>query len=44
MKNFFTMLEDLWVAVAFAEAGIYEPEKKYELQPRCLDAVPVRVA
>jgi hypothetical protein len=24
MKNFFTQFEDLWVAVAFAEAGEYE--------------------
>jgi len=44
MKEFFTMLEDLWVAVAFAEAGIYEPAKKYDLQPRCHDAVHIHAA
>jgi len=45
MKKFFTMLEDLWVAVAFAEAGIYEqPVKKNDLQPRCHDAVRMHAA
>ena len=44
MKKFFAMLEDLWVAVAFAEAGIYEPIKKVEIQPRCHDAVRMHAA
>jgi hypothetical protein len=44
MKKYLTMLEDLWVAVAFAEAGIYEPAKKYELQPHCHDAVRIHAA
>lgn len=34
MKKFFIMLEDIWVAVAFAESGIYEPVRTYKLQPR----------
>jgi len=37
MNKFFQMLEDLWVAVTFAEAGIYEHEKKQELELRCHD-------
>ena len=39
MKKFATMLEDLWVAVAFAEAGIYEAVVISEQQPRLNDAV-----
>jgi hypothetical protein len=26
MKKFFSMLEEIWVAVAFAEEGVYETE------------------
>lgn len=44
MKKFAMMLEDLWVAVAFAEEGIYEMPVSLEQQPRtsktaCVHAV-----
>lgn len=39
MKKFATMLEDLWVAVTFAEAGIFEAVAISEPQPRVNDAV-----
>ena len=41
MRNLLVILEDLWVAVAFAEAGIYEPIKKHDQQPSYQDAVHV---
>jgi hypothetical protein len=41
MKKFAMMLEDLWVAVAFAEAGIYEAPLSLEQQPRIVE--PVRI-
>jgi hypothetical protein len=45
MKKCTAMLEDLWVAVAFAEAGVsYEPAIVQELQPRCQDAVRAHTA
>jgi len=45
MKKFFAMLEDLWVAVAFTEAGVaYEPAVVRDLQPRCQDTVPIHTA
>ena len=44
MKKILAMFEDLWVAVAFAEAGMYEPAKKYDLPPLCLDAVRMHAA
>jgi hypothetical protein len=44
MKKFIEMLEDLWVAVAFAEAGVYEPAVKQELHPRCQDTVRAHTA
>jgi hypothetical protein len=44
MKKFISMLEDLWVDVAFAEAGVYEPAVKQELQPRYQDSVRVHTA
>jgi hypothetical protein len=39
MKKFISMFEDLWVAVAFAEAGIFEPAVEKDLQPCCQDTV-----
>lgn len=39
MKKFATMLEDLWVAVTFAEAGIFEAVAISEPEPRVNDAV-----
>jgi hypothetical protein len=44
MNKFLTTLEDLWVAVAFAEAGIYEPANKYDLQPLCHDTMRIHAA
>jgi hypothetical protein len=41
MKKFAMLLEDLWVAVAFAEAGIYEAPVSLEQQPRIVE--PVRI-
>lgn len=40
MKNFFTAFEDLWVAVAFAEAGEY-----HTLRGECMQVLrdPVRM-
>lgn len=35
MNKFFTLLEDLWVAVAFAEAGEYESLREHPIQVRC---------
>lgn len=34
MKNFFTRFEDLWVAVAFAEAGEYDALRDTQMQAR----------
>jgi hypothetical protein len=40
MKKFLTRLEDLWAAIAFAEAGVaYEPAVETDLQPHCQDTV-----
>jgi hypothetical protein len=44
MKKFITMIEDLWVAVAFAEAGVYEPAVIHESQPICHDSVSINTA
>lgn len=45
MKKFIEMLEDLWVAVTFAEAGVaYEPTVVRDLQPRCQDTVRIHTA
>jgi hypothetical protein len=45
MKKFLTILEDLWVEIAFAEAGVtYEPAVETDLQPLCQDTVHVHVA
>ncbi len=38
MKKFATMFEDLWVAVTFAEAGIFEAVVFSEPQPLVDDA------
>jgi hypothetical protein len=37
MKKFALMLEDLWVAVAFAEEGIYEAPVSPEQRPCIAD-------
>jgi len=41
MKKFFSMFEDLWVAVAFAESGCYESD---EVQPLRLETAPQQAA
>lgn len=40
MNTFFNRFEDLWVAIAFAEAGAYEAFEE-KIQARCTD--PLRV-
>ena len=37
-------LEDIWVAVAFAEEGIYEAPALLELQPRTFEPVRTHAA
>lgn len=32
MKNFMSMLDDLWVAVAFSEAGEYPPQDALQMR------------
>lgn len=44
MKKFISMLEDIWVAVAFAEAGVYEPAFVRDLQPRYHDSLRIHRA
>ena len=44
MKKFITMIEDLWVAVAFAEAGIYEPAVMHDTQPILDDSVRIQTS
>jgi hypothetical protein len=44
MKKFIARFEDLWVAVAFAEAGVYELADIDEFQPRCQETVRIHVA
>ncbi len=44
MKKFIAMLEDLWVAITFAEAGVYEPVAVQDLQPRCQDTVNIQAS
>lgn len=41
MKKFAMMFEDLWVAIAFAEEGIYEAPTPLEQQHRIVE--PARV-
>jgi hypothetical protein len=44
MKKFITMIEDLSVAIAFAEAGIYKPAVMQYSQPICHDSVRIHTA
>jgi hypothetical protein len=45
MKKFIAMLEDLWVAVTYAEADVvYCPDEVHYLEPRCQDAVSIHTA
>lgn len=44
MKKFITMIEDLWVAVAFAEAGMYEPAVMHDSQPIFYDSMRIHTA
>jgi hypothetical protein len=45
MKKFIAMLEDLWVAVAFAEADVaYRPTEVQDMLPRCRDTVGIHTA
>jgi hypothetical protein len=39
MKKFFSHFEDLWVAVAFAEAGEYDSLQEKGTQPRCSESI-----
>lgn len=43
MKKLFTLLEDLWVVIAFAEEGIYESAVMQNPQPTGPDTVSVAV-
>lgn len=44
MKKFAIMLEDLWVAVAFAEEGIYEAPSTLEQQLPVVEPVRAHAA
>jgi hypothetical protein len=44
MKKFIQKLEDLWVAVAFAEAGVYEPALVQDVQPHCQNTLRIHAA
>jgi hypothetical protein len=45
MKKFIAMLEDLWVAVTFAEAGVvFGPAEVQHLQPCCQNTVRIHTA
>ena len=45
MKKLAKKFEDLWVAIAFAEEGIFEPAVVIsEAQPRCSDSVRAHAA
>jgi len=44
MKNFFATFEELWVAVAFAEAGAYESLRVKIEQPRSRATACLRAA
>jgi hypothetical protein len=45
MKKFIAMLEDLWVAVTFAEAGVtYGPTEVRDMLPRCQDTAGIHTA
>jgi hypothetical protein len=44
MKNLIMMLDDLWVAITFAEAGISEAAAMNDPQPQYHDDVRVQTA
>jgi hypothetical protein len=44
MKKIFLIMEDLWVAVAFAEAGAYESLRVKIEQPRSRESACLRAA
>lgn len=45
MNKFIAMLEDLWVAVTFAEAGVVvEPAEVQDLQPCRQDTIRIHTA
>jgi hypothetical protein len=44
MKNFFKVFEEIWVAVAFAEAGEYDLLHDRKMQPRYHEAVRVQAS
>jgi len=44
MKKFAMMFEDLWVAIAFAEEGIYENPALLEQRPRIVEPVRIHAA
>jgi hypothetical protein len=44
MKKFAMMFEDLWVAIAFAEEGIYETPALLEQRPRIVEPVRIHAA
>ena len=44
MKKVIQTLEDLWVAVAFAEAGVYVPAVVQDLQPHYEDTLRIHTA
>ena len=44
MKKFTMMFEDLWVAIAFAEEGIYEAPVSLEQQPRIIEPIRIHAA
>jgi hypothetical protein len=44
MKKFLVLMEDLWVAAAFAEAGAYESLGIKKEQPRSRETACLRVA
>ncbi len=44
MNKLIEKLEDLWVAIAFAEAGVYELADVHELQPSCQETARIHAA
>ena len=44
MKKFLLAMEDLWIAVAFAEAGVYESPGIKMKQPRPRETACLRAA
>ncbi len=41
MKKIYVMLEDLWIAVAFAEAGAYDILQTKKDEPLCREIIRV---